>query len=123
MCGAEAVTPALAQVLNHDWIKLDVSQQQQQQDDEATAEQIKMVNRILFDFLAPKESMQLQKMDHAQNYLDVITDDRLDVLIKALDVLVMIRLLEYSAHAHAFLKCGFAKKLAVLTNKYHYRKK
>jgi hypothetical protein len=88
-------------------------------DVDASFEDIKRVNDIMFKFVAPRHMVGLnadrtEAHDLAHSVLDLITVDKLHILKKALDVLVAVSLMERAPLARAFLRCGFAHKVGVL---------
>jgi serine/threonine protein kinase len=87
-------------------------------------EDIKRVNDIMFQFVAPRHMLGLKRMekvnDMTHSVLETISLEGIHHLKKALDVIVAVSLLERAPLARAFLRCGLANKLGILAREYHY---
>jgi serine/threonine protein kinase len=115
-----------SQVLEHEFILRNSSALSHDSDDyhpDSITRDIKRVNDILYNFVAPKHMVGLKRSsemhDIAHSVLELISLD-LSVLKKTLDVLVAVSLMERAPLARAFLRCGLPHKLAILAREYHY---
>jgi serine/threonine protein kinase len=85
---------------------------------------IKRVNEIMFNYVAPRHMLGLKRIekvsDMTHSVLETISLEGIHHLKKALDVIVAVSLMERAPLARAFLKCGLANKLAILAREYHY---
>ena len=125
-----------SQVLQHPFILRANHSAPAPEFDNSHHQDIKRVNDILYQFVAPshmvglkrKQSVEVSRLqneegvhDMAHSVLELISLD-IFVLKKALDVLVAVSLLERAPLARAFLRCGLAHKLGMLAREYHYMK-
>jgi serine/threonine protein kinase len=87
-------------------------------------EDIKRVNEIMFNYVAPRHMLGLKRMEQVNDMtcsiLETISLEGIQHLKKALDIIVAVSLLERAPLARAFLNCGLANKLGVLAREYHY---